>query len=176
MTLSRSDRFYLGSLVVLAAAIGAVTHPGAIRAHTAPRGLWAREAITAHVGDTLSPQFFIRTDTILAAVPVFDSASGTTKANIVAAHCGTGFFFARLYRRSAGKITTAMNGDTVAVTVTGCTTGTTPAPALQAITTLGSASGCWSIDKIKAAGVAPDTSVVFGDLFPRCDTTKAAPK
>ena len=151
------------SLVVKALILGAITAAAVPASSIHLLSRRSQEFITVRVGDTLSPQFYIRTDTVLSVIPVYDSATRTTKNNVFAKSCGTGAFFARLYRRSKGWITQPLNGDTVTVVVTGCN-----------IQSLGTAPGCWNKDSIVAARVLAETTVTSA-LFPPCDTTKAPP-
>lgn len=71
----------------------------------------AREVVSLRIGDTLSPRYAVRTDTVLGVGP----------GVVVAKKCGASKVFLRLWRGN-----TAISNDTVDVTVTGCSTVTSP--------------------------------------------------
>ena len=71
----------------------------------------ARESIAVVVGDTITPRFAVRTDTVLRVV-------GT---KILAAKCGQGM----IYLRTA-KLGNYISADSITVDVSGCGGGTTP--------------------------------------------------
>ena len=82
--------------------VGVVATTGTVTARSAPGSSGARETITAHVGDTITPRFSILTDSILRV-------SGTS---IVVRACGTSRIFLRTWQRAA-----PLTADTVTVTV-----------------------------------------------------------
>lgn len=93
----------------------------------APRSVASRGAITIHVGDTILPQYAIRTDTVLAVRTFTDPVTNSVHGLVVAQRCGVSQFFLRLHPRVGGVVQSALAGDTVTVTVTGCGTSTPPA-------------------------------------------------
>lgn len=83
----------------MALAVGALAHGAS------PVAVNARQSLTVNMGDTITPRFTVRTDSVLEIVG----------PNIFPRHCGTGRIFLQTLRGSRVVI-----ADTVTVTVKNC--------------------------------------------------------
>lgn len=112
----------------------------------------AHEAITIAIGDTLTPRFSVKTDTVLRVVG----------ASIVAARCGTSNIFLRNWQG-----TTQRSADTVDVTIP-C------APPADTLTPVASVDVCFANpDSAAAYGIHGDTLSPTAEQLShiKCDST-----
>lgn len=110
------------------AGIAAVLAVGAFaRAAVAPVApvMLSQGAITIDIHDTLVQTAGVRTDTILGVGTVV-LPNGATHGIVFPRHCGTSAYFNRVSGFSGSAVGAARAGDSLTVTVTGCTT--TPPP------------------------------------------------
>ncbi|MDD1678746.1 MAG: hypothetical protein LUO93_06130 [Methanomicrobiales archaeon] len=122
----------------------------------APPAAASRGAIMLSQGDTISPLYAIRTDTVLGVITVVDSLTLVPRGAVVAKKCGTSAFFLRIGRRKGQMINPILTADTVTVSVTSCTTAV-PSSSFQVAMRLLS---------------CPDSSRLFTKPgFPPADTT-----